>query len=129
MVRFLLGLFFGAVLTVEALAIAGVGHGSYAPLILTASVAALIPFLGLFAGPLLWAFYFLLIPNLDGPGRRVIALVLVSLLHFGAGLWAALGDPAFARTDSAHLLIFGISVLVTMGFLLFFTIRRTTIGD
>ncbi len=128
MVRFFLGFFFGTILTVEALAIGGVGHGSYAPLILTASVAALIPFLNLFAGPLLWAFYFLLIPNLEGLLKRVIALLLVSLLHFGLGLWAALGDPAFARANSEHLLSFGISVLVTMGFLLFFTFRRRTSG-
>jgi hypothetical protein len=126
MVRFVFGLFFGVVLTVEALAIGGVGHGSYAPLVLTTSVAALIPVLGMFAGPLVWAFYFLLIPNFDRPRNRVIALALVSLLHFGAGLWVALEDPAFVRTDFASLLIFGISVLVTMGFLFFFTFRRAT---
>ena len=34
MVRFVFGLFFGVVLTVEALVIGGVGHGSYAPLVL-----------------------------------------------------------------------------------------------
>jgi len=65
MVRFFLGLFFGVVMTVEGLAFAGVGHGTYAPLVFTASVAALIPILGLFAGPLLWALNFLLIPKLD----------------------------------------------------------------
>jgi len=124
MIRFLLGLFLGTVLTLEALALAGAGHGSYAPLVFAASVAALIPFLGLFAGPLLWAFYFLVIPTFERSGSRVIALSLVLLLHFGAGLWIALGDPAFARTDSVYLPIFGVSILVTMASLIFFTLRR-----
>jgi hypothetical protein len=124
MIRFLLGLFLGGVLTVEAVALSGPGHGSYAPLVFTASVAALIPFLGLCAGPLLWAFYFLIIPNFERRGSRLTALSLVSLLHCGAGLWLALGDPAFTRVDPTQLLIFGISILVTMGSLLLFTIRR-----
>lgn len=124
MIRFLLGLFLGAVLTVEAVALAGAGHGTYAPLVFTASVAALIPFLGLFAGPLLWALYFLIIPNFERPGSRVTALSLISLLHCGAGLWLAFGDPAFTRADPTYLLIFGVSILVTMGTLLFFIIRR-----
>jgi hypothetical protein len=129
MIRFLIGLFLGAVLTVEALALAGVGHGSYAPLVFTASVAGLIPVLGLFAGPLLWAFYFLLIPNLERSGSRVVALSLIMLAHFGPGLWVALGDPAFARADSLYLAIFGISILVTIGSLLFFTIRSAPVRN
>ena len=99
MIRFLLGLFLGTVLTVEALVLAGAGHGSYAPLVFTASVAALIPFLGLFAGPLLWALYFLVIPNFERPASRVIALSLVLLLHFGAGQWPL---PICWRCSAPH---------------------------
>jgi hypothetical protein len=124
MTRFLVGLFLGVVLTVESLVFAGAGHGTYAPLVFTGSVLALIPFLGLVAGPMLWALYFLLIPNFESPVSRGAALLFVSIFHFGAGLWIAIGDPAFERADSVYLLIFGISVVVTMGSLLFFIIRR-----
>ena len=121
--RFLLGLFLGGVLTVEALALAGVGHGIYAPLVFTASLVAVIPVLGLLVGPLLWGTYFLLIPNLERSWSQIVALLLVSLAHFGPGFWLASEDPAFARADSAMLLIFGITILVTAGCLLFFCIR------
>ena len=128
MVRFFVGLFLGVVLTGEALGFAGVGHGTYAPLVFAASLAALIPLLGLFAGPLLWAFYFLVIPNLLGSWSQIAALLLVMLAHFGPSLWVAYEDPAFTRADSAQLLIFGITVLVTIGALLFFCVRRRRAG-
>lgn len=128
MLRFLVGMSLGVVLTVEALAFAGAGHGTYAPLVFTASIAALIPVLGLFAGPLLWAFYFLLIPNLERSRSQIVALSLVSLAHFGPGFWLAYEDPAFARADSAQLLVFGITILVTAGCLLFFCTRPRRAG-
>ena len=128
MLRFFIGLFFGVVLTVEALAIGGVGHGTYAPLVFTASVAVFIPVLGLFAGPLLWAFYFLLIPNLERSWSQTVGWALVLLAHFGPGLWVAYDDPAFARADPAGLLVFGLTVLVTIGCLLFFCVRQKRTG-
>src|SRR6266404_7909490 len=97
MLRFFIGLLLGVFLTVEALGFAGVGHGTYAPLVFTASVAAFIPLLGLFAGPLLWAFYFLLIPNLERSWSQITAVSLVLLAHFGSGFWLAYEDPAFTR--------------------------------
>src|SRR6267143_3334101 len=106
MVRFFVGLLLGVILTVEALAIGGVGHGTYAPLVFTASVAAFIPLLGLFAGPLLWAFYFLLIPNLERSWSQITSVSLVLMAHFGPGFWLAYEDPAFTRADSAELLVF-----------------------
>ena len=111
------------ILTVEALAIGGVGHGTYAPLVFTASVAAFIPLLGLFAGPLLWAFYFLVIPNFERSWSQIAALSLVLLAHFVPGFWVAFDDPAFARADPSGLLVFGITVLVTIGSLLLFCVR------
>jgi hypothetical protein len=124
MVRFFVGLFLGVVLTGQALAFAGAGHGTYAPLVFTASVAILIPVLGLFAGPLLWAFYFLVIPNFQRSWSQAVALSLVLLTHFGPGLWVAYEDPAFARADSVPLLLFGITILITIGCLLFFCVRQ-----
>jgi|SRR6267143_903491 len=129
MVRFFVGLLLGVILTVEALAIGGVGHGTYAPLVFTASVAAFIPLLGLFAGPLLWAFYFLLIPNLERSWSQTVGWSLVLLAHFGPGLWVAYDDPAFARADAAGLLVFGFTVLVTIGALLFFCVRQRRAGN
>jgi len=129
MVRFFVGLLLGVILTVEALAIGGVGHGTYAPLVFTASVAAFIPLLGLFAGPLLWAFYFLLIPNLERSWSQTVGWALVLLAHFGPGFWLAYEDPAFARADSAELLVFGFTVLVTIGALLFFCVRQRRAGN
>lgn len=124
MLRFFIGLFLGVVLSIQALGFAGVGHGTYAPLVFTASVAAIIPVLGLFAGPLLWAFYFLRIPNLQRSWSQIAAFSLVLLAHFGPGFWLAYEDPAFARADSAQLLVFGITVLVTIGSLLLFCVRH-----
>jgi hypothetical protein len=71
MVRFFIGLLLGVILTVEALAIGGVGHGTYAPLAFTASFTLFIPMLGPFTGPLLWAFYFLLIPICADQSRQL----------------------------------------------------------
>jgi hypothetical protein len=129
MVRFFIGLLLGVILTVEALAIGGVGHGTYAPLIFTASLAVLVPLLGLFAGPLLWAFYFLLIPKLQRSSIQAVVLTLVALAHFGPGLWVAFDDPAFARADPPQLFVFGATVLITIGALLFFCVRQRRAGN
>jgi hypothetical protein len=122
-------LLFGVILTVEALAFAGVGHGTYAPLVFTASVTVLVPLLGLFAGPLLWAFYFLVIPNLQRSWSQAVAWSVVLLAHFVPGLWVAFEDPAFSRADPPQLLVFGVTVLVTIGALLFFCVRQRRAGN
>jgi hypothetical protein len=124
MKRFLLGLGWGVVLTVEAFALAGVGHGTYGPLVVTASVAGPIPVLGLTAGPLIWGFYFVLIPNLERSWSQMAALSFVFVAHVGAGIWLAYEDPAFARADSTLLLVFGITLLATIGCLLFLCVLR-----
>jgi hypothetical protein len=128
LVRFFIGLFLGVILTVESFAVGGVGHGTYAPLIFTTSVAILIPVVGIFAGPLLWAFYFLLIPNLQRSWTQALALTLVAIAHFVPGFWVAYEDPAFARADSTQLFVFGLTILVTISALLFFCIRRKMAG-
>jgi hypothetical protein len=123
MVRFFIGLLLGVILTVQAVIFAGVGHGSYAPMAYVASVIALMPMLALVAGPLLWATYFLLIPNLDSGRSKLIALSLVLAFHLLPGSWIAIQDPAFAHASQSGLLIFVASLLATIGVLLFFSIR------
>ena len=126
MVRFFVGLILGMILTVEAFAVSGAGHGTYAPFVFTVSAAILIPVVGLFVGPLLWAFYFLLIPNLRRSLIQLVALSLVALAHFVPAFWVAYEDPAFSRADTWALMIFGGTVLLTIGCLLFFCLRRRT---
>src|SRR5207244_13266242 len=111
MVRFFIGLLLGIILTGQALMFAGVGHGSYAPLIFVASIPGLIPLLGLFAGPLLWALYFLIVPNLDTSRSKVVAISLISLLHLLPGLWIASQDPALSRSSLSSAMIFASSLL------------------
>jgi hypothetical protein len=82
-------------LTVEALAIGGVGHGTYAPLVFTASVAVLVPLLGLFAGPLLWAFYFLVIQICRDHGVRQ--------LHGQLSCWPISFRASGSRLKILHL--------------------------
>jgi hypothetical protein len=124
MKRFLLGLCLGVGLTVEGFGLAGVGHGTYAPMVVTASVAALIPALSLVVGPLLWSLYFVVIPNLERSWSQMAALSFVFVAHVGAGIWLAYEDPAFARADSTLLLVFGITLLATIGCLLFLCVLR-----
>jgi len=124
MIRFFIGLLLGVILTAQALWFAGVGHGSYAPLICVASIIGFVPILGLVAGPLLWALYFLIIPNLDNSRSQVVLLSLILFLHLVPGFWIASQDPALAQTNLLGLTIFGLSFLATVALLLFFT-RRT----
>ena len=121
--RFFIGLLLGIILTAQALVFAGVGHGSYAPLICVVSIVGFIPVLGLFAGPLLWALYFLIIPNLDTSRSKTILICLILLFHLLPGFWIASQDPALARASLLSLTIFGLLFLATVGLLLFFSIR------
>jgi hypothetical protein len=122
-VRFFIGLLFGVVLTAQALLFAGVGHGSYAPMVCVASVLALMPILGLLAGPLLWALYFLVIPNLVSR-TRTITLSLILALHLVPAFLIAYQDPAFARASLLSLAVFGFTFLATVGLLLFLAYPR-----
>jgi len=123
MLRFFIGLLLGIILTGQAVMFAGVGHGSYAPLVCVASVIALVPILALPAGPLLWALYFLVIPNLGSGRSKTFVLSLILFLHLAPGFWLASEDPALARANLNSLTIFGLSFLATIGLLLFFSMR------
>ncbi|MCM3870273.1 MAG: hypothetical protein ND895_06190 [Pyrinomonadaceae bacterium] len=105
--RFAFGFVLGLILLVCALLLSGAGHGTYAPVIANASVLALIPGLGFLIPPFLWALYFLVIPEIDPPVRKVIALVLIALLHMVPGIWIASEDPAFIRALESN---FGVVV-------------------
>lgn len=109
-------------LTGEAMLIGGIGHGSYAPLAFAASVAVFFPLVAFGAGPLLWAAYFLLIPNLQGK-KTSLGIWVILLLHIGPGLWLAYDDPAIVNTNSSLLLLFGISFLAATTFLLLLSFR------
>src|SRR6266568_3927293 len=114
MLRFFIGLLLGVILTVQALGFAGVGHGSYAPLICVASIIGFVPILGLVAGPFLWALYFLIIPNLDTSRSKTILLCLILLLHLLPGFWIASQDPALSRANQSSVLIFAASFVATI---------------
>jgi hypothetical protein len=126
MKRLLIGLFLGIVLTAQGIALTGAGHGSYAFLACASSVFTFIPLLALPAGPLLWAIYFLFIPNLDKGWQRVSALSAVLVFHLGFGAWLSLQDPAFTRLGALPMSIFGVSLLATIGCLLFFTLHESS---
>ena len=123
MMRLFIGLLLGIILTAQALAFAGVGHGSYAPLIWVASIIGFVPVVGLFAGPFLWALYFLVIPGLGSSRSKTLVLSLILSIHLIPGFWIASQDPALARASLLSLTIFGLSFLATVFLLLFFSIR------
>jgi hypothetical protein len=102
--RFALGFGLGLILSVCALMLAGVGHGTYAPMIANASLLAFIPLLGLVVPPFLWGIYFLVIPEIDSLPGRIIALALILLLHIVPGIWLASQDHAFTRALESQLL-------------------------
>jgi hypothetical protein len=124
MKRFFLGFFFGVVLTVEGVVIAGAGHGSYAPLLFAATVFAFFPPAALVAGPLLWAVYFLVAPSLERAWQRITAVLIVVGIHATPSLLVALEDPAFARISLQALLIFCGTSIAVVGMLMFMTFRK-----
>lgn len=124
MTRFLIGVLFGIALTAEALFLSAAGHGSYAPWVFVASLIALVPLLSLVAGPLLWALYFLFIPNLERLQARIIALLLVGVAHFLPGCWLAYEDPAFKRSSPIALSVFFVTLLAATAMLLFFVSQK-----
>jgi hypothetical protein len=127
MARFFVGLCCGIVLAFESVVLTGAGHGTYAPLVFTSSLFAFVPVLGLFSGPLLWAIYFVVIPNLDAIKIRLIVLSTVLLAHLIPGFWLAAGDSAFARADKTWLIFFGMSFVATVGVLMFFCVRKQSL--
>ncbi len=123
MARLIIGAAFGIALTAQGVFSIGVGHGSLAPWVFAASFFAFMPLLAFAAGPLLWAFYFLTIPNLERLQTRVIAICGMLLAHILPGCWLAYTDPAFARLGLLELAIFFLTFLVAISSLLFLTFK------
>ena len=127
--RFFIGLLLGIILTAQALVFAGVGHGSYAPLICVASIIGFVPILGLVAGPLLWAMYFLIVPNLSTSRSKVIVISLILLLHLLPGFWIASQDPALSQASLSSVMIFAFSFFATIGLLFLISMRTGKKAD
>jgi hypothetical protein len=133
-VRFFLGLGFGVTLTVYSFGLGGIGHGTYAPLVFTMPLIALITDGGaifmIVLAPFLWALYFLLIPRIRTAWIRLAWAFTIFLIHVVTGGWLAIEDPAFTRTvsdDRGGLLIFGFLLAVTMSCLFYFALRGDAI--
>lgn len=96
------GFVLGCILSMFAFAHAGVGHGSYTPLVANAPMLVLIPEIGIlvafFGTPFLWAAYFLWIPEIRSGTGRSVAVVLAALAHVGTGAWMASRDSYLQRT-------------------------------
>src|SRR5260370_21661942 len=130
MLRFFLGLFFGVVLTVYSFALVGVGHGTFVPMVFTASLIALITNWGvipaLLLAPLLWALYFLLIPRIQKKSLRIATTLVVLSSHVLSGIWLGSEDPAFTRALSQErggLLVFELLLVMTVTCLFYFVVR------
>src|SRR4051812_26899568 len=100
--RMVVGFVLGCILTVCAFALTGAGHGTYTPLTANAPMLIIIPEIGILAAligaPLVWAGYFLAIPEINSRILRLFVFILVALVHLGAGAWMASHDtPYFAR--------------------------------
>lgn len=130
MLRFFIGLGFGVALTICSFGFMGVGHGTYVPMVFTASLIALITKFGaipiIVLGSFLWALYFLLIPRIRTRRGRIASALLVLSVHVVSGISLAIEDPAFRRILSQQLpelLAFGVLLALAMTFLLYFAVR------
>lgn len=122
--RLVVGILLGITLTLEALFLAGAGHGTYAPWIFAASLAALVPILNLFAAVVLWGLYFLLIPNLERVPSKLGALLIVAIAHLLPGCLLAYEDPAFARASLVTLSVFFATLLGAFILLVAFSLKQ-----
>jgi hypothetical protein len=128
--RFALGFVLGVLLSAIALLLMGSGHGTYAPMLANISLLGLIPLLGIFTGifgpPVLWGLYFLLVPTIDSRGRKLLALLLITVLHLLLGCWFAYDDPYFARMLQYApwlILLHGVVLLITLALLAYVSFR------
>ena len=84
----LVGFGYGTILTVLGFMAAGTGHGSYIPLAVSSSPAALLGVpAALFGAPVLWA----TIGALAARGQKWVRGIL--LLHYAVAVWLVTGGP------------------------------------
>jgi hypothetical protein len=131
--RFALGFVIGCILIVWAVGLAAAGHGTFAPIV--SGAPELLPFLaaaekwGLSgfwlvvvpAAGLLWAVYFGLLPAIKSFVVRVVVVIIICLVHFGATVWSLSKDPGFARMADAQ-------PVPTIGFFVFFWVVILAFG-
>lgn len=125
-IRASVGFLLGLGLALIGFLLAGIGHGTYAPMIANVSVLIFIPVIGVFIAvfgpPFLWAFYFFWIPSIVSRARRSVALASVALLHLIPALWFAFGDSAFKRAlqhEERILLAHGLALTFAIAYLAF----------
>ena len=133
MFRLFIGVGFGVVLTILALGFAGVGHGSYVPMIFLNPLLLLplpLPAFSILIGSILWGAYFMLIPRISTMRIRIVTIFIVYCVHLGSGIWAMTQDSAFrqsASENSIALGAFAVLLLVMMGALLYLSIHADTV--
>jgi len=123
--RFTFGFAIGCILIVWSVGLGAGGHGTIAPLfsaapeMLLVLVAAekwglsgfwlvVVPIAGL-----LWATYFGFLPAIKSFVVRMVIVMLVSLVHFGAGVWSLSKDEGLALMADRQ-------PVPTIGFFVFF---------
>ena len=123
--RFTFGFAIGCILIVWSVGLGAGGHGTIAPLFSAAPEMLLVlaaaekwglqgfwlvvvPVAGL-----LWATYFGLLPAIKSFVVRMVIVMLVSLVHFGAGVWSLSKDEGFALMADRQ-------PVPTIGFFVFF---------
>jgi hypothetical protein len=120
--RISVGFGLGCLLSICAFALAGAGHGTYTPLTANAPMLIIIPEVGVLAAllgtPLLWAAYFLAIPEINSRILRLLAVALVALVHLGTGTWMASRDTylprMFAFAPLFTVFYFGLLIVVVV---------------
>ena len=136
MIRFFVGLGLGVVLTVFSLGFAGVGHGTYAPMMFTAGPLSVLLIFGnlipiIVLAPFLWALYFLRMPRIRRKWGRITSASIISSIHVIAGVWLAREDYAFTRALSENLvgvLLFALLAAIAIGLLFLFAVRGATVA-
>src|SRR5712692_1788447 len=131
--RFALGFVIGCILIVWSVGLAAGGHGTVAPLVSAALELLLVlaasekwglsgfwlvvvPIAGL-----LWAAYFGLLPAIKSFVVRVVVVMIVCLVHFGAAVLSLSRDEGFARMAEGQ-------PVLTIGFFVFLWVVILALG-
>src|SRR5438045_7659738 len=131
--RFAFGFAIGCILIVWSVRLAAGGDGTIAPLFSAAPEIFLILaaaekwglsgfwFVVVPIAGLLWASYFGLLPAIKSFVVRMVVVMLVCLVHFGAGVWSLSKDEGFASMADRQ-------PVPTIGFFVFFFVVILALG-
>lgn len=131
MKRFFLGFLLGIGLTGFSLAFIGVGHGTVGLLGFSSSLLGMLLDLGLIipivGTPLLWGFYFLVIPDIDSRVYQLAILTGVLALHLTLGFWFMydnrLGVSRAYEQQPTTLVLFFMLLAISFGLLIISSVR------